>query len=79
MKSEPCDVTFIVIELSETPNSFMKTSLLLEIKKVASFIKTRFYWKRSCIKMHKHSETFDVNKGYKLSLVAFIPTSPFLK
>ena len=46
---------FIFIEPSETMNSFLKIRLVLEIKNVFSFIKTRFYLKRGCIKMHKHS------------------------
>ena len=57
-KSVQCDLTFIFIELSETANSFMKIPLVLEIKIVVSFIKTRFYWKWGCIKMHKHAEAF---------------------
>ena len=57
-KSVQCDLTFIFIELS-----------LLEIKNVASFIKTCFYLKRGCMKMRKHAETFHTNKGCKLAIV----------
>ena len=59
-KNVQCDLTFIFIELS-----------VLEIKNVASFIKTRFYLKRGCMKMRKHAETFHANKGYKLAIVFF--------
>ena len=38
-----CDMDFIFIELLETPNSFVKLSLILEMRKVVSFIKTRFF------------------------------------
>ena len=46
---------FIFIEPSKTMNSFLKLRLVLEIKNVFSFLKTRFYLKRGCIKMHKHA------------------------
>ena len=39
-KSVQCD---LIIELSETPNSFVKVRLVLEIRNIVSFIKTRFY------------------------------------
>ena len=39
-KTVQCDLT---IELSETPNSFVKIRLVLEVRKIVSFIKTRFY------------------------------------
>ena len=39
-KSVQCDLT---IELSETPNSFVKIRLVVEIRKIVSFINTRFY------------------------------------
>ena len=29
--------------------------------------------------MHEHAEMFRVDKGYKLEIVVFIPTSPFSK
>ena len=35
-------VAFISIEILETPNSFVKMGLVLELKDVASFIKTFF-------------------------------------
>ena len=41
-KSAQCGLTFIFINLPETLKSFVKISLVLEIKNVASFIKTRF-------------------------------------
>ena len=53
----------IQCELSEKANSFLKTRLILEKKKLASFIKTRFYWQQDCIKMRKYEEMFQVNKG----------------
>ena len=42
MKSVPCDLTYIFVELSETLNSFVKIRLVLEIKNVASFKKYVF-------------------------------------
>ena len=42
-KSVRCDLTFIFIELLETPNGFVKKRLVLEIKDVASFVKIYFY------------------------------------
>ena len=72
-------LTFIFIQLSETTNSFVKIHLLLEIKNFASFLIARFYWKRGCIKMRKHAETFHTNKSCKLAIVVFIPTLPFSK
>ena len=42
-------------------------------------MKTLFYWKRGCIKMRKHMETFHANKGYKLAIVIFVITSLFSK
>ena len=73
-KSAQCDLTFVLIELSETLNSFVKIRLVFEIRNVASFIKTRFYLKRfylkrGCIKMRKHAETFRANKGCNLAIV----------
>ena len=50
----------------------MKIRLVHEIENAASFIKTGFYWKRDCIKMHKHAETFHANKGCKLEIVFFV-------
>lgn len=47
---------FIFIEVSETANSFVKRCTR-EKKNFASFIKTRFYWKQSCIKMRKYAKT----------------------
>ena len=42
-KSYQCELIFIFIELSKPSNSFVKIRLVLEIKNVANFIKTRFY------------------------------------
>lgn len=42
-------------------------------------LKTRFYWKRECMKIRKHMQTFHANKGFKLAIVFFILTSPFSK
>ena len=78
-KSVPCSLFFIFIERSETAKSFVKIRLLFEIKNVAIFIKTHFYWKRGCTKMLKHAKTFHTNKSYKLPIVAFIPNFPFSK
>ena len=47
----------------------MKIRLVLEIRNVASFIKTRFYLKRVCIKMRKHAGTFHANRGCNLAIV----------
>ena len=43
MKIVQCDLTFIYIELLEALNSFVEIRLVLEIRNVVSFIKTRFY------------------------------------
>ena len=53
MKSVPYDLNFVFIDLLETPHSNIKLRLVLEIKNVASFIKTRLFWKWDCIKTHK--------------------------
>ena len=66
-------------ELSEQPNSFVKLRLVLEIESIATFIKTRLYWKQGYIKMFKHVETFNSNKGCKWEIFVFIPTLPFSK
>ena len=50
-KSVQHDLTFILIKLSEKRSSFVKIRLALEIKKVASFIKTRFYLNEGCTKI----------------------------
>ena len=42
-KSVKCDLTFILIQLSEGLNSFLKIRLVLEIKDVFSFIKAFSY------------------------------------
>ena len=78
-KSTQRDLTFILIELSEKLNSFLKIHLVLEIKNVASFITTRFYLKGGCTKMREHAETFHANKGCKMAIAFFIPISPFSK
>ena len=43
MKSVQCDITFIFIEISETPNSFLKLRLVLEIKNRCWFHKKSFH------------------------------------
>ena len=54
-----CDINLnIFIELSETVSTFVKIRLLFEIKSIASFIKTGFYWKWGYIKINKQMETF---------------------
>ena len=68
-----------LIELSEKLNSFVKMRLVLEIKNIVSFIKTRFYLKGGCTKMRKHAEMFHANKGCKMAIVFFIPVSRFSK
>ena len=78
-KSTQRDLTFILIELSEKLNSFLKIHLVLEIKNVASFITTRFYLKGGCTKMREHAETFHANTGCKMAIAFFIPISPFSK
>ena len=78
-KSAPWDLTFILTELLEKLNSFVKIRLVLEIKNIASFIKTRFSLKGGCTKMRKHAETFHANKGCKMTIVFFIPVSRFSK
>ena len=69
----------ICIDLSETPNSFMKTRLGLKIKKHFQFHKNTFLFKTLCIKMRKHAEVFHINKGYKLAIAVFIPILSFWK
>ena len=64
-----CDLNFIFIKLSETANSFVKISLVLEIKNVTNFTKTSFHCRRGCIKMRKHAEAFHANKDYKLAII----------
>ena len=78
-KGAPWDLTFILTELLEKLNSFVKIRLVLEIKNIASFIKTRFSLKGGCTKMRKHAETFHANKGCKMTIVFFIPVSRFSK
>ena len=51
--------------------------LVLEIKNITRFIKTRFHCKRGCINMRKHAETSHANKGYKLAIAVFIPICRF--
>ena len=68
-----------LIELSEKLNSFVKMRLVLEIKNIVSFIKTRFYLKGGCTKRRKHAEMFHANKGCKMAIVFFIPVSRFSK
>ena len=58
MKNVQCNLSFVFIELSETANTFVKKRLL----------KNRFHRKRGFMKMLKHEEIFDANKGYKLEL-----------
>ena len=78
-KSAQHDLTFTLIKLSEKLISFVKTRLVLEIKSVASVIKTRFYLKGGCTKLREHAETFHANKGCKMAIVFFIPISTFSK
>ena len=54
-KSAQSNISFILNILSETVNVFAYIYLVLEIKNVASFIKTRFYWKQGCLTMWKCS------------------------
>ena len=61
-KSVRFNLHFIFIEISETANSFVKIRLVLEIKSVFSFIKTRFPWKWGCIKMCRFDTNFTVFK-----------------
>ena len=77
MKSVQYNWTFVFIELSKSAYSFVKIRLVLEIGNVIGFIKTRFFKKRDCIKMCKHTETF--HKGNKLVTAVFISTLPFSK
>ena len=55
MKSVQCDIIFIFIEISETPNSFVKIRLVLEIKNCCWFhkkklsLKTRLHKKCSML------------------------------
>ena len=79
ISSCPIGLTFICTELSETLKSFVKIRSVPEIKTVGSFIKTRFYWKRGCIKMVYRAEKFHIYQGYKVPIVLFIPTSLFSK
>ena len=68
-------ITFAVfIEFLEKNYNFVQIRQVLEIKNIASLTITCFYWKQGCIKMCKHVQKFDVNKGYKLAIVIFIST-----
>ena len=78
-KSVQSILFLIFIELSKRANSFVEMYLVLEIKNVASFIKTGFYWKRGCVKLCKYGETFKAYKGYNLVMFVFLPTSSFSK
>ena len=70
-KSLRCDLNFVFIKLPEAAKSFVKIRLVLEMKNVTSFIKTRFYCRRGCIKRRKYAETFHNNNAYKLAIVTF--------
>ena len=64
-KSVSSDLTFIFIK------SFVKVRLVVKINSIASFIKTRFYWERDCIKcanMQKCSVLIRAN-NWQLSLL----------
>ena len=78
-KSTQRDLTFILIELSEKLNSFLKIHLVLETKSIASFITTCFYWKGGCTKMREHAETLHANTGCKIATAFFVPISLFSK
>ena len=77
MKKAERNLTFIIIELSETSNGFVKIRLVLEIKNVASFIKTHFYLKQGYIKIQLILRSFAV--FLKLTFGIFVPTSLFSK
>ena len=78
-KSTQRDLTFILIELSEKLNSFLKIHLVLEIKNVSSFKTTRFYLKGGCTKMREHAETLHANTDCKIATAFFVPISLFSK
>ena len=78
-KSTQRDLTFILIELSEKLNSFLKIHLVLETKIIASFITTCFYLKGGCTKMREHAETLHANTGCKIATAFFVPISLFSK
>ena len=59
--------------------SYPRIKNILKTKNVASFIKTRFHSKRGCIKMCTYVEKFHTNRGCKLAIAVFIPSSPFSK
>ena len=77
LKSVQCDITFTFIELSETPNSFVKLPVVLEIRNGASFTKTYLSWKRDFTKTRKNTKKLHASRNYKLVIVVFMPTSPF--
>ena len=77
LKSVQCDITFTFIELSETPNSFVKIPVVLEIRNGASFTKTYLSWKRDFTKTRKNTKKLHASRNYKLVIVVFMPTSPF--
>ena len=65
-------VAFAVLKIQHNLVSILKSLF-------ASFIKARFYLKRGCMKMRKHTETFHAIKECKLAIVFFIAISLFSK
>ena len=53
--------------------------LVLKIKNIASFTKTRFYLKGGCTKIRKHAKTFRAIKGYKMANIFYTSFTIFKK
>ena len=54
-KSAQAGIAFILDILSKKANVFAQICLVLEMKNVVGFIKTRFYWKQGCVTMCNYS------------------------
>ena len=60
-------LTFIFYVLSESRIGFVLFLVFLALENVASFTKTRFYWKWSSETMRAYVETFHANIGPSLA------------
>ena len=58
--------------LLETVNGFVYIYKFFDIKMAASFIKTRFYWRKDCISMLNYAETLQCNDSYNVIYKVFI-------
>ena len=70
LKNVQHDLTFIFDVLSESRIGFVSFLVFLALENV-SFMKTRFYRKRSSVTMHNYVETFHANIGHNLAQKLF--------